>query len=131
MELERVVNDFAACISTIDARRPVASNARSGVAYQPGIGPHPEAAAVTLIAAELPAMHPDLYAHGVHTGVRYPAERRQRCDVCLGTEPNWEWAIEVKLLRLLGDNGKLNDQMLTHLLPHTRSTGARSPIATS
>jgi hypothetical protein len=28
----------------------------------------------------------------------------------------WEWAIEVKLLRLSGDNDKPNDHMLMHLL---------------
>jgi hypothetical protein len=26
------------------------------------------------------------------------------------------WAIEVKMLRLMGDNGKLNDNMVTHIL---------------
>jgi hypothetical protein len=28
----------------------------------------------------------------------------------------WEWAIEVKLLRFLGDNGQPNDNMLMHIL---------------
>jgi hypothetical protein len=30
--------------------------------------------------------------------------------------PDWSWAIEVKLLRLLGDNGKPNDNILMHIL---------------
>lgn len=49
-------------------------------------------------------------------GVRYPESTRQRCDLCLGTVPAWTLALEVKLLRLLGDNGKLNDNMVMHLI---------------
>src|SRR5262249_37292179 len=37
-------------------------------------------------------------------------------DWCLGAPPQWEWAVEAKMLRLLGDNGKLNDNMLMHIL---------------
>jgi len=36
--------------------------------------------------------------------------------VCFGTAPKWDRAIEVKLLRFLGDNDKPNDHMLMHLL---------------
>lgn len=32
------------------------------------------------------------------------------------TTPDWEWAVEAKMLRMLGDNGKLNDNMLMHIL---------------
>lgn len=49
-------------------------------------------------------------------GIPYVSLPRQRCDVCLGNEPSWEWAIEVKLLRFLGDNGQLNDNILMHIL---------------
>jgi hypothetical protein len=48
--------------------------------------------------------------------VPYPVGSRQRCDWCIGSPPTWEWAIEAKLLRLYGDNGKLNDNMLMHVL---------------
>jgi hypothetical protein len=34
----------------------------------------------------------------------------------VGESPEWLWALEVKLVRLLGDNGKLNDNMVMHLL---------------
>jgi len=62
----------------------------------------------------LSANHPDKY--GAHViSAKYPGGR-QRCDVCFGIAPNWEWAIEVKLLRLSGDNGNPNDHMLMHLL---------------
>jgi hypothetical protein len=48
--------------------------------------------------------------------VPYPSASRQRCDWCLGSPPSWDWAIEAKLLRLFGDNGKINDNMVTHIL---------------
>ena len=38
------------------------------------------------------------------------------CDLCLGQPDARTLGVEVKLLRLLGDNGKLNDNMLMHIL---------------
>lgn len=53
---------------------------------------------------------------GPHSlGVPYPAAR-QECDLCLGEAPLWQWAIEVKMLRFMGNNGKPNDNILTHIL---------------
>lgn len=46
----------------------------------------------------------------------YPSASRQICDLCLGVAPNGDWAIEVKMLRFLEDNGKPNDYMLMHIL---------------
>ncbi len=46
--------------------------------------------------------------------VPYPAQPRTRCDLILAGEPGW--AVEVKMLRLMGDNGKPNDNMLMHIL---------------
>jgi hypothetical protein len=34
----------------------------------------------------------------------------------LGDNGDTEWAIEVKMLRILGDNGKANDNILMHIL---------------
>jgi hypothetical protein len=36
--------------------------------------------------------------------------------VAAGAPAPWDWAIEVKMLRLLGDNGRPNDNMVTHIL---------------
>lgn len=41
---------------------------------------------------------------------------RQKCDLCVGASSSWDWAIEIKMLRLMGDNGKPNDNMLMHIL---------------
>jgi hypothetical protein len=123
LELVELVQDIATSIKRIDERRPQAANARTGALYQPGIGPHPESQAVNLIVHELAALAPDRYASRLHVGVAYPGGR-QKCDLCIGSSPSWEWAAEVKMLRLMGDNGKPNDNMLMHILspyPNDRS----------
>jgi hypothetical protein len=113
--LEPIVRDIAVAIKRIDDRRPQAANARTGSLYQPGIGPHPETQAVALVVGELGSSGGGSYAHRLFTGVSYPGSR-QKCDLCIGRHPDWEWVIEIKMLRLMGDNGKPNDNMLMHIL---------------
>src|SRR6267142_6737773 len=125
LELEDIVADVATVIKRIDARRPQAANARTGAVYQPGIGPHPETQAVDLVVAELQVFAPTRYAGRLHTDVPYPGSSRQKCDLCIGTSPDWEWAVEVKMLRMMGDNGKPNDNMLMHILaPYPKDRSA-------
>jgi hypothetical protein len=122
-ELADLVLDVAACIKRVDARRPQAGNVRTGAMYQAGIGPHPETQAVNLVVRELATLAPDRYRSRLQIGVPYPAGR-QKCDLCIGNSQGWEWAIEIKMLRIMGDNGKPNDNMLMHILspyPNHRS----------
>lgn len=115
LELRELVQDIASAIKRIDSRGLRAANARTGALYQPGIGPHPETQAVALIIDELAALNPIYYRDRLHINVFYPGSR-QRCDLCIGSSPTWDWAVEIKMLRLLGDNGKPNDNMLMHIL---------------
>jgi hypothetical protein len=74
--------------------------------------------------AELASLNPEYEDHSV--GVPYPSLPRQKCDLCLGSQAR-SWAIEAKMLRLLGDNGKLNDNMLMHILsPYPQHRSALS-----
>ena len=114
MELSKFTADFAAGLYAADRRSPVAINQRSKASFKPGIGPHTESAATTLIMAELALANPGLYQQ-YSLNVPYGNGRR-KCDVCLGESPDWEWAIEIKLLRFLGDNGQPNDNILMHIL---------------
>jgi hypothetical protein len=115
VQLADLVMDFARGIEAVDSRAPVASSSRTGASYQPGIGPHTEAQTIKLVMAHLAEADPARYA-SYRLGVPYADGTRQACDVCLGAPVAWEWAIEVKMLRLMGDNGKLNDNMLMHIL---------------
>jgi hypothetical protein len=115
LSLADLVMDFAEGIRAVDPQAPVASNSRTHVPYQPGIGPHNEAPTTKWIMAYLANADPQRYAF-YQLNVPYGDGTRQACDVCLGGPTLWEWAIEVKMLRLLGDNNKRNDNMVTHIL---------------
>jgi hypothetical protein len=114
ISLARLVEDFATAIQRADGRRPQAAGSRTGRVYQPGIGPHTESQTIRLVTGELVALDHAYAAHALD--VPYPGASRQRCDWCLGSAPSWDWALEAKMLRLLGDNGKLNDNVLMHVL---------------
>lgn len=83
--------------------------------YRPGIGPLRERRAVGLVMTHLAEANPQRYA-SYQLEVPYGDGVRQTCDICLGGPAPWRWAIEVKMLRLLGDNGRPNDNMVTHIL---------------
>ena len=109
MQLLSLVVDFAAAMTRVDQRGPQASSPRSGRIYQPGIGPHPEDQAVDLVLAELQATAPAQYANA-RVRVPYPTSR-QKCDLLVG-----EWAIEIKMARPNGDNGKPDDTSIKDIL---------------
>ncbi len=115
LSLSTLVEDFAAGIKAADGLSPVAVNVRTKVAFQPGIGPHTEAQTVKLTMAQMLLAHPGRYDK-FKLGVPYEDGTRQACDLCVGESPDWDWAIEIKMLRLMGDNGKPNDNMLMHIL---------------
>lgn len=112
LELDVLVSDVARAFTAADARKP-AWVSRTGRAYQPGIGPHAENAAVALLLDELRAMA----GYGsIECGqfLPYPPPSRQKCDLWIG-DP-LRWAIEVKMARFRGDNGKPDDTALKDLL---------------
>ena len=60
-QLDELVRDFATAISRVDAVRPVAVNQRSGVAFQPGIGPHTEANTIKLVMPDMASTNVSRY----------------------------------------------------------------------
>ena len=125
LELVVIVRDFAIGMAQADARSPAAINKRSKKRFQPGIGPHSEADTVSLVGEELEVFEPERYAGRWITGVPYPESPRQKCDLCIGSPPEWEWAVEIKMLRFLGDTGKVNDNILMHVLsPYSQHRSA-------
>jgi hypothetical protein len=112
--LQRLTEDLAAAVISVDAAHPVAKNKRSGVSFEAGLGPHSEAETLALVFGEVRRAQPHIYID-LTTSVPYPNNPRQRCDVKLITREG-PLFIEGKLLRLKGDNGKPNDNMLMHIL---------------
>ncbi|MBI1946378.1 MAG: hypothetical protein HYS27_11810 [Deltaproteobacteria bacterium] len=128
IELNALVNDVALAIKVADGKSPQAVNARTKVAFQPGFGPHAEMDAVRLICETLVAVD-TRYTGKLTTGVPYPEAPRQKCDLCVGSGPQWDWCIEVKMLRFLGDNGLRNDNILMHILsPYPEDRSALTDI---
>jgi len=115
MELMTLVRDFARGIERADAKKPRAVSHRSGLRFRHGIGPHGEAETVRLVLDELAQLSPKLYM-GYGLNIPYDLGSRERCDLCLPGRSGWSWAIEAKMLRILGDNAKPNDNMLMHIL---------------
>ena len=112
MELSTLVSGFAIGMQTADNRGPQATSFRSGRQYRPGIGPHSEDAAVDLVVSELKRFDPELYG-SLKTRVPYP-DSRQKCDLTWGADP--AWAIEIKMARFSGDNGKPDDMAVKDIL---------------
>jgi len=114
IELQALVSDFARGLMLADSKRPQAVNIRSGTSFQPGIGPHSETQTVELVMKELSGLSGDYGSHSC--AVPYPQSPRRKCDLCIGQEGKGNWVIEVKMIRFLGDNGKINDNILMHVL---------------
>lgn len=131
--LDGFVRDFAEALAAIDAQRPQWVSTTTGRAYEPGIGPHTETATVALIVGHLSQRETSV-SERYRIGVPYPNAARQKCDLVaeLGGE---EWAIEIKMLRFMGDNGKPNDNILMHILSpypaHRSALTDTSKLATS
>jgi hypothetical protein len=129
MELRTIVRDFARGLELADAKRPRGRSRGGRRTYRPGIGPIAETIAVRLTLAEMAASNPERYSES-GVSIPYPSILRQRCDLCVGSPPSWDWAIEVKVFRLLGDNGKPNDNMVMHIIsPYARHHSALTDCA--
>lgn len=109
MDGAALARDFADGMMLADARAPTWGS------YRPGLGPHTEVQTVALVITELARRYPANYGT-VQTGVPYPNAPRQKCDLLISPGEGRSWAIEVKMLRFMGDNGKPNDNMLIHIL---------------
>jgi len=111
MELKTILADFADALRQVDADGPQHTTTK-GRAYQPGIGPHPEDAAVKLVLDKMRHLHPDVYAHA-RAQVPYP-NSKQKCDLVIG-EPV-QWFIEIKMARVYGDNNRPDDTGVKDIL---------------
>lgn len=125
LDLDSIVPDFAAGLKAADALRPQAISQRSGKAHQPGIGPHAENSVVRLTLAEMRRLRPSYYDEA--GPAQYPGSRLQ-CDLGIGHP--LEWAIEVKMARAFGDNGRLDDTYVTDVLsPYESDHSALGDVA--
>ena len=122
MELSQIVHRYAEGLSAIDREVTLErSNQRTREVYLPGLKTMLERDAVDQLNNWWARAHPDDFvspsAHS--TQIPFLGQGRNSCDHVItteGPESPPEWAIEVKYLQLVGDNGKRNDYAVAKAL---------------
>jgi hypothetical protein len=104
MELHELADDILAVIPEMDQDAAT----HKGTKYIPALGTIGEdgfrQAAVRQLALRWPEKYRDLHQEACYRDIP-----RGRCDLALGQAAAPEWAIELKKVSLVGDNGKNND----------------------
>jgi hypothetical protein len=121
-DLQTLADDFAAGLMVVDTTA-------THVKYKPGIGPHKEVDVVRSVLDQMKLRHPDKYAT---SDVEVPyGGSGQACDLVLrDAEHAPTLAVEVKMHRLFGDNGKRDDYAIKDLLsPYSQHHSAVTDCA--
>jgi len=122
LELTQIVDRFAEGIPRVDRSTTVRnSNPRTGDSYLTSAVSLGERQLVAEIADWWADSYPaELPRHSsVHLEYPYPDILRANCDLVIAgnrDDGRFDWAVEVKKIRLVGDNGKNNDYVLQKLL---------------
>ena len=122
--LAKLATDFARAIQAADAECEAAISVRTKLSYQRGIGPHTETSTLSLVRSKLVEVDPISYSK-IETHIAYPVAPASEVRLVVGHCRVAEQVyIEAKMMRLMGDNGKPNDNILSHILspyPQQRS----------
>lgn len=122
VDLREVVQRYAEGLAAIDdAANVERANPRTGEFYLPGVKSLAEEQVVKALNEWWSATHPADFVPGGEgrTGVKYPDLPRAKCDHVFSTDEDLalpEWAVEVKNIVLVGNNGKRNDFAVTKVL---------------
>jgi len=123
MELKVIVERLVEALIKVDAETTTIHESRSGSgAYLPCVGTIWEDDFTREAIIEWNDNHPNDFLEFSKDWleVKYP-KKRGKCDLCIRStdhnvnigEPAFEWAIEMKYVRFVGDNGKNNDYGVT------------------
>jgi hypothetical protein len=120
MELQEIATSLARGIEALDAEpaRPGA-NPRTGEVYLPGVKSMSEPDVVRALSDWWPsAVESETEKLLARVGVPYPGLQRTKCDLVFTSpaEDMPKWAIEIKNITLIGNNGKVNDFGVTKVL---------------
>jgi hypothetical protein len=121
MELQHVLSRYAEGLSALDEHMDSGrANPRTGEIYLPGVKSQLEATMVDALD-EWWANHYPNELFGLaksRVGIPYPNLARTKCDHVINTDRGEEpeWAIEVKNIALVGNNGKRNDFAVSKIL---------------
>jgi hypothetical protein len=62
--------------------------------------------------AEPSAISPAATREQLYTAIPYQGQKSLKSDLCTGARGSFDWAVEIKMLQLMGDEGKPTDNML-------------------
>ena len=125
MDLKAIAKRFAEGLTYVDAHTSIVSYPR-GIATQPPYLPGVPTMHERDVASEFmdwwiekyPADINPSYAHQLE--VPYPNLARASCDIVFSSDGTWmpepEWAVEIKRIQLVGNNGNNNDYGLAKVL---------------
>lgn len=116
MELPEFVAAFATAVQEVDAAAP----RQPGKKFREGFGPLGEDFGVDLVVGVLKRRDAARFG-SIRVQVPYPNQRK-KLDISIGSPQSW--AIEVKMARARGDNGKPDEYYLKDLLsPYREDNG--------
>ena len=120
-DFKKIISDFALSIKKIDSTKPVyVSQRKNKNVYKPGIGPHTETATINLVVNELKK---DKFYTKIEREIKYPNSRKS-CDLKFNISDKILFS-EVKMMRIMGDNNKANDNIFMHIFsPYEKQNSA-------
>ena len=120
-DFKKIISDFALSMKKIDSAKPVyVSQRKNKNVYKPGIGPHTETATINLVVNELKQ---DKFYTKIEREIKYPNSRKS-CDLKFNINNKILFS-EVKMMRIMGDNNKANDNIFMHIFsPYEKQNSA-------
>ena len=120
-DFKKIISDFALSMKKIDSTKPVyVSQRKNKNVYKPGIGPHTETATINLVVNELKK---DKFYTKIEREIKYPNSRKS-CDLKFNIGDKILFS-EVKMMRIMGDNNKANDNIFMHIFsPYEKQNSA-------
>ena len=120
-DFKKIIFDFALSMKKIDSTKPVyVSQRKNKNVYKPGIGPHTETATINLVVNELKQ---DKFYTKIEREIKYPNSRKS-CDLKFNINNKILFS-EVKMMRIMGDNNKANDNIFMHIFsPYEKQNSA-------
>ena len=120
-DFKKIISDFALSMKKIDSTKPVyVSQRKNKNVYKPGIGPHTETATINLVVNELKQ---DKFYTKIEREIKYPNSRKS-CDLKFNINDKILFS-EVKMMRIMGDNNKANDNIFMHIFsPYEKQNSA-------
>ena len=115
MEFDSILERVVEGLLHVDSRTSlINASRRTGEVYLPGVKTLTERQFVSEVANWWTQSNHEDFTPGVTltTEVPYHGQRRQSCDLVIGRGPDFgdnDWAVEVKHIALVGNNGKNND----------------------